>query len=52
MTIGVAWEDEISPSLLGSVWIEERMCEDLRKWMCEDVWGKCEESESVWIRVC
>jgi len=25
---------------------------DLREWICEDVRGKCEESEGVWIRVC
>jgi len=33
------------------VWIEERMYENLREWMCEDVRRKYEENEVVWIRV-
>jgi len=34
------------------VWIGERMCDDLREWICEDVRRKCEESEVVWIGIC
>jgi len=30
----------------------ERMCENFRKWMCEDLRGKYEKSECVWIEVC
>jgi len=31
---------EIVPAPQDSVWIRERMCEDLREWMCEESDGK------------
>jgi len=33
------------------VWIGKGMCKNLRKWICENLKEKCEESEYVWIKI-
>jgi len=34
---------------LGFVWIDERICEEGREWICEDIWGCLDWKMIEWI---